>query len=83
MCAPITSEKAYQTIIDAGIPFPLVVKPNEGINGKEVIICHTKDDWDVKIVDSGYFDIIEDGTRIIQTYADYDQEYGIMYVRLP
>jgi biotin carboxylase len=81
--APISSSQALKHIVDEDISFPFVIKPNAGINGKKVIICETEHDFDTKIVADRYFDAVKHGSRIVQKYADYTQEYGIMYVRLP
>lgn len=81
--APITETQALSIIQQNNISFPLVIKPNEGINGKEVIICHTKNDRQTHIQQDEYFDHTSDGNRIVQEYADHDHEYGIFYVRLP
>jgi glutathione synthase/RimK-type ligase-like ATP-grasp enzyme len=81
--APLDAVEACRLMQKDDIQFPLVVKPNQGINGKKVAICHTKEDRDNKIVADCYFDQTQSGTRIVQEYADYQQEYGIMYVRLP
>ncbi len=70
-------EKIKNSIEEAGIPFPLIVKPDNGTRSTEVEKVNDLNQLNKYILDSKFTDIL------IQDFIDFDIEIGVLYYRIP
>ncbi len=73
---PMKSEDLLNKINEAGLDFPLILKPDVGERGKEVELVHSADELKKYITGKS-------GSYIVQEYVDFQEEYGVLYYRMP
>ena len=75
--APGTAvEKIIQAVIDKQLHYPLVIKPDIGMQGKAVIKVHN--DWELQNTVSKFT-----VNFLVQPFIPFPREVGVFYVRYP
>ena len=67
---------AQEKMIEAGLAYPLIVKPDQGERGRGVAIIENKAELEATLSDSNE-------RMLIQEYANLPMELGVMYSRHP
>lgn len=73
---PGQTDKLLEKLVNTGIGFPLIAKPDVGERGKEVKLIENEASL-LKYIDTAKENII------IQEYIDYPVELGVMFIRIP
>lgn len=84
----ITTADPKSMILDmmewVGIAFPAIIKPDNGLRGLGVVVLHSEQELQEKIIDDGYFETEWAwGAWLIQEFIDHPLEVGVFYVRMP
>ena len=77
-------EKQYisQLIVDSGMWYPCILKPDNGVRGLGIQILHSQDEFD-RVINNFVQSNKQRWDYLLQEFVSHPEEYGIMYIRMP